>query len=153
VGEYTHAIVSTDVKRYLPEMEVVKKFIRGLGFSGPFSIEFCHEKGVNYFLEINLRNDGTSHYPLNAGVNIAEAYVTARIPAATKLVEYEMIDEVSDMRRVLNREISLRSWLRSFRNAGAYRFYRKGDHTLLLPLLYMFVVRSADKLKRIIAKA
>ena len=32
-----------------------------LGFSGLFSVEFLIKKGVSYFLEINMRNDGVNY--------------------------------------------------------------------------------------------
>lgn len=147
-GEYTHAIISTDIKRWLPEINKVKNFVFDLGYRGPFSIDFGLEKGKNYFFEINLRNDGTSQYPLNAGVNIAKAYIEDRYPALSETIEYGMIDEVGDLRRVLNREISFSTWLKVFRNAGAYRYYHACDYRLLVPLTKMFVSRTANKLQR-----
>ena len=155
-GEYTHALVSTDVKRYLPEIEHVKAFVIGLGYRGPFSIEFGLEKGKKYFFEINLRNDGTSHYPMKAGVNIAATFYNSLLygkPCQDDMniitnCEYEMIDECGDLRRVLRREITLPSWLRSFVRAGSYRFYHQGDRGLILPLIQMFLSRSLGKLGR-----
>lgn len=151
-GEYTHAIISTDVYKYLPELHEVKRFVGKLCYQGPFSIEFGHEKGQNYFFEINLRNDGTSHYPLNAGINIAEAYINDSSSFPENMMEYEMIDEVGDLRRVLGRELSLSQWVRSFSKAGSYRYYRKGDNGLLLPLLQMFLIRFTDKIARTLFK-
>lgn len=151
-GEYTHAVVSTDVNRYFPDLEKGKNFVRKLGYRGPFSIEFGHEKGHDYFFEINLRNDGTSHYPLNAGINFAAAYINDFPSPANGMPEYEMIDEVGDLRRVLGRDVSLSGWFRSFRKAGSYKFYRKGDYGLLRPLLKMFVARFSGKIVRMLFK-
>lgn len=148
IGEYTHAIISTDVEQYLPEIEEVKDFVTKLGYRGPFSIEFGLEKGKNYFFEINLRNDGTSQYPLAAGVNIAKTYITDSIPENLPKVEYEMIDEVGDLRRVFGRQISLTSWLSSFRKAGSYRYYHRGDKTLIPVLTLMCMSRIFRKLLR-----
>lgn len=151
-GEYTHAVISTDVCRYLPEIDEVKAFVKRLCYRGPFSIEFGHEKGQNYFFEINLRNDGTSCYPLNAGINFAEAYLNDSPSSSQETIEYEMIDEVGDLRRVLGRELSLSEWLRAFRKAGSYRFYHKGDYGLIFPLLQMFISRLTDKIVRMFVK-
>ena len=146
-GEYSHAFITTDIKKYLPEFEAVKAFIKSLRYYGPFSIEFAHEKGKNYFLEINLRNDGTSHYPMNMGINLVKAYIDNKSENHLEIeMEYEMIDETSDLRRVLYRELSLKRWLRSFRKAGSYRFYRKGDYGLILPLFRMFLSRTIRKI-------
>lgn len=147
-GEYTHAIVSTDTDKYLPEKENVIRFVRATGYTGPFSIEFGLERGKNYFFEINLRNDGTSHYPLSAGVNIAEAYISNKPVDSIMPQTYEMIDEVGDIRRVLYKELTLTKWFSSFRKAGTYRFYKKGDRGLIYPLTRMFMARLTDKFKR-----
>jgi hypothetical protein len=150
VGEYTHAIISTDVRKYLPEYETIKSFVKGLKYIGPFSIEFGREKGLNYFFEINLRNDGTSHYPLNANVNIASAYIDGTYAKSLPTIEYNMIDEVGDLRRVLSREISLFDWIKIFHSAGSYRFYESKDYGLILPLLRMFMTRTISKLCRML---
>lgn len=155
-GEYTHAIITTDVKKHLPEIEEVKEFVHALDYIGPFSIEFGLERGKNYFFEINLRNDGTSHYPLNAGINIPYAYYELMrgkdIKFPPEKSKYLMIDEVGDIRRVLGREISPTEWLRNMRHAGSYRFYREGDSKLLLWLTLMFIQRSLSKISKRLAK-
>lgn len=151
-GEYTHAIVSTDIDKYLPDKIEAINFVKSICYKGPFSIEFGLEKGKNYFFEINLRNDGTSHYPLSAGVNIAEVYISGSIPSEIAVCEYEMIDEVGDIRRVLYKELNLSEWCAKIRNAGAYRWYRKGDRGLMCPLAVMSVSRITDKLVRLLHK-
>lgn len=149
-GEYTYAVVTTDVDTWLPERKEVDTFVRSLGYTGPFSIEFGLEKGKNYFFEINLRNDGTSHYPLNAGVNIPFLYYTFirgnNIPTVTSKQEYEMIDEVGDIRRVLNKEIGFGKWFKNFKSAGTYRFYNAKDKRLLPYICLMFTRRILCKI-------
>ena len=149
-GEYTHALVTTDVEAWLPEKKEVDTFVRSLGYIGPFSVEFGLEKGKNYFFEINLRNDGTSHYPLNAGVNIPFWYYTSirgnNIPTVTSKQEYEMIDEVGDIRRVLNKEIGFGKWFKNFKSAGTYRFYNAKDKRLLPYICLMFTRRILCKI-------
>lgn len=148
IGEYSHAIISTNVERYLPEIDNVRSLLQQTNYSGPFSIEFGHENGNNYFFEINFRNDGTSHYPLGAGVNIASAYINDIIPTNVNHIEYEMIDETGDLRRVLTKELSFSQWYKKFRDAGSYRFYYKGDTNLIFPLTYMFISRTIGKIFR-----
>lgn len=145
-GEYTHAIVSTDIERWLPEINEVKRFVSGLGYRGPFSIEFGLEKGKNYFFEINLRNDGTSQYPLSAGVNIAAVYINNTLPEKLQVKEFEMIDEIGDLRRVFRRQISFWDWQTLIRKAGAYRYYRQGDVALIPVLISMFFSRIFKKI-------
>lgn len=152
-GEYSHAIITTEIDKHLPEKEKVISFVKSLEYTGPFSIEFGLENGKNYFFEINLRNDGTSHYPLKAGVNIPLIYYNSIRGLTQKSTwrptEYEMIDEVADLRRVLNRQLSLSAWIKGFRKAGSYKYYYKKDKRLLLQIVPMFLNRSLSKLIRI----
>lgn len=157
-GEYTHAVVTTAVAEHLPELESVKKFVASLKYVGPFSIEFGLEKGKNYFFEINLRNDGTSHYPLALGVNIPYVYYRACKSELTDddmiytQDEYPMIDEVLDIRRVLSREISFSNWWQLFRTAKAYRYYVPSDKKIAMALVPLFISRLTSKIWRIIRR-
>ncbi len=155
-GEYTHAIITTEIDKHLPEIEQVREFVRRLNYTGPFSIEFGLERGLNYFFEINLRNDGTSHYPLQAGVNIPMLYYNDihGIPQTLEWdkVEYDMIDETADLRRVLGRELSLSEWRKAFRRAGTYRYYHPVDKKLRPVIWRMFLSRTFAKLRRLLVK-
>lgn len=153
-GEYTYANVTTEVERYLPELIKVKEFVKSLNYVGPFSIEFGVEKGKNYFFEMNLRNDGTSHYPLASGVNIAYVYYRAckGLLTADDMVytrgEFPMVDEVLDIRRVLYREMSLSQWLRFLRSAKGFQHYVPFDKRIALFLVPFFVSRVWSKVWR-----
>lgn len=53
------------------DSEAVNEFIRKIGYSGLFSIEFIrNENNRDYFLEINMRNDGNAYCVKSAGVNL-----------------------------------------------------------------------------------
>ena len=146
--------MTTAVSEHLPELVAVKKFIASLNYVGPFSIEFGLEKGKNYFFEINLRNDGTSHYPLASGVNIPYVYYRACKGELTledmhyQQEEFLMIDEVLDIRRVLSREISFSNWWRELRTAKTYRYYTKSDKRIAIALFPMFISRLSSKIWR-----
>lgn len=152
VGVYTHAIVTTAIEEHLPELAKVKEFVQTLNYIGPFSIEFGLEKGQNYFFEINLRNDGTSHYPLASGVNIPYVFYRACKGQLTaedmyyEQGEYAMIDEVMDIKRVLSREISFSEWWKLLRAAKAYKYYVAFDRMLALLVLPMFFYRIIAKI-------
>lgn len=155
-GEYSHAISTTDINSYLPEKKYVIEFVKALNYAGPFSIEFGLEKGKNYFFEINLRNDGTSHYPLGLGVNIPMLFYNSiigkKIQVSWDILEYKMIDEVADIRRVLSQELNFLQWLREFKNAGTYKYYHSSDKQLLKVIFLMFLNRFTSKLARLIKK-
>lgn len=155
-GEYTNAIVTTSILENLPEYDCVVRYVKALNYVGPFSIEFGVENGQNYFFEINLRNDGTSHYPLAFGINIPYFYYKACSGGLDSKEleymegEYPMIDEVIDIRRVLSREISFFKWFKLFRSAKAYRYYTSSDPMLMFVLFPMFLNRLVSKMFRII---
>ena len=59
------------INNFLFDSVSVEKFIREIGYSGLFSMEFIRDNhGVDYFLEINLRNDGNAYCVKSAGVNL-----------------------------------------------------------------------------------
>jgi hypothetical protein len=154
LGAYTNAIITTDVEEHLPELEQVLDFVNSLNYVGPFSLEFGLEKGQNYFFEINLRNDGTSHYPLSFGINIPYVYYQS---CKGKLLsedmsfwkgEYTMIDEFWDIRRVLSHEISLSQWWGLLRSAKAYRYYISHDRLPTLMMVPVFLCRIVLKIFR-----
>jgi predicted ATP-grasp superfamily ATP-dependent carboligase len=153
-GEYTYANVTTDVEKYLPELSKVKEFVKSLNYYGPFSVEFGVEKGKNYFFEMNLRNDGTSHYPLASGVNIAYVYYRAcKGELIQEDMHYEegdfpMIDEVLDIRRVLYGELSLSQWFQFLRKAKGYQHYVPFDKRIAVVLIPFFVSRMCSKIWR-----
>lgn len=52
-------------------IDICKSFIQEIGYSGLFSIEFLRDKrGVDYFLEMNFRNDGNSICVTASGTNL-----------------------------------------------------------------------------------
>lgn len=157
-GEYTYAFVTSEVEDYLPEIDKVKEFVKSLDYVGPFSVEFGVENGKNFFFEMNLRNDGTSHYPLASGVNIPYVYYRACKGLLTdddmcyERGEFPMIDEVLDIRRVLYREMSIKEWLRFLRTAKAYQHYVPFDRRIAFALIPFFVSRVCSKVWRSIRR-
>ena len=56
---------------YIQTIENTKNYIKRIGYSGLFSVEFLrNQKGVDFFMEINFRNDGNAIAVTNAGVNL-----------------------------------------------------------------------------------
>lgn len=48
-----------------------RSFIKEIGYSGLFSLEFIHSNyGVDYFMEMNFRNDANAYSVTKAGVNL-----------------------------------------------------------------------------------
>lgn len=52
-------------------LDACKTFIKRTGYSGTFSVEFLRDKdGIDYFLEMNFRNDGNAICATESGANL-----------------------------------------------------------------------------------
>lgn len=51
-------------------LDAMRRFIRAIGYEGLCSIEFLYAQDKYFFLEINLRNDGTCYLYTAGGVNL-----------------------------------------------------------------------------------
>lgn len=70
LGMMSFACLSSEIPKQMEDFERIKQFIRAIGYKGLFSVEFIVTKEKAYFLEINLRNDGTCYITTQAGVNM-----------------------------------------------------------------------------------
>lgn len=115
------------------DKESVEKFIRTIGYSGLFSVEFIRDNdGNDYFLEINMRNDGNAYCVESAGVNLPYIWAYYQtfgnmpdVPTAFKKPVY-FIPDFNDLKLAF-REIGLFRWLKQFRQAQSHSIYNKKD--------------------------
>lgn len=70
MGMMSLAYCTDEIPIQLNNLDNIKAFLKKLDYHGVFSIEFMITKDKAYFLEINLRNDGTVYCTTQAGVNI-----------------------------------------------------------------------------------
>ncbi len=59
--------------------DLVERFIHEIGYSGLFSLDLLISNGKLYFLEINLRSDGTMYMHTAAGVNFPQIWVQGNL--------------------------------------------------------------------------
>lgn len=115
------------------EASKIAEFLERIDYHGLFSVEYGLLDNKAYFFEVNLRNDGTSHYFYQAGANIPLAYVYSsagldysHIP--TKVVGKKWyIDEIYDVENVLTGKISRKQWNREMKEAVLLKYYDKDD--------------------------
>lgn len=133
-------LISTDVNHYFSQLDEAKDFVTSLHYVGPFSIEFGVKDGKAYFYEINLRNDGTSHYFHRAGIYIPYWFYLSCNGALHpyelphKKSEYCFIDEFGDIANLFSADLSLSKWVADFRKAKVYKFYVSYDK---IPFYYL----------------
>lgn len=116
---------NTGYLRYSPicqlnfDLSKIQKFIKSIGYSGLFSVEFLRDKeGNDYFMEINMRNDGNAYVVTKAGVNLPYLWylynTKGLIPEGQKICFEKSIyfmPELQDFKNVLNGSINLFKWL------------------------------------------
>lgn len=116
-------------------MEACKKFIQAIGYSGLFSLEFLRGKdGKDYFMEINMRNDGNSICVTAAGVNLPYIWYCHCLgsddwkkEAAKTVRKVIVMPEFDDFVNVLKRKISLYQWIKDICRTDCLMEYDKMD--------------------------
>lgn len=112
-----------------------KKFIKLLGYSGLFSVEFMRgQDGKDYFLEMNCRNDGNGIAVTSSGTNLPYIWHLAagggdyysEMNSSSVKTTY-MMPEVSFLLSMFNGEVSFRDWFSDMRRTTCYLTRFKDD--------------------------
>lgn len=70
-GSNTSFLYYESLSKEFCNIDACKDFVKRTGYKGLFSMEFLRDKnGVDYFMEINFRNDGNAICVTAAGVNL-----------------------------------------------------------------------------------
>lgn len=151
----SYGVITSDTDSYI-DMNTVRTFLKALKYVGPFSIEYGVEKGIPYFFEINLRNDGTSHYFVSSQINIPYAWVMSnygyKIRMQPENDERIFIDEFGDILNVVSGNISFSIWVQSLRRATIYKYYDSKDLKpllLIIPHMLCLIVYKIAKMIKI----
>ena len=115
--------------------ERCKDFIRTIGYSGLFSIEFLRGKdGKDYFMEINMRNDGNAICVTASGVNLPYIWYSYCLKSeewsheSSKAVrEVLVMPEFDDFVNVLKRKVSFLQWIKDVHKTDCFMEYDKSD--------------------------
>lgn len=150
VGEDgSFGLITTDYSQWFNK-GVVEQFLSKLNYVGPFSIECGVEKGIPYFYEINLRNDGTSHYFDLTGFCTPYAWVmecTGNKVDYSSKGEYYFIDEFEDFVNVAAGNCTFKEWRRDKKRASVFKYKCSDDRK---PMLVIFPYMVARTIKTIV---
>ena len=131
-GDGTHGRL-TNQKIEGIEEEQIKSFLDEIDYCGLFSVEYGLYENKAYFFEVNLRNDGTSHFFYQVGANIPLAWVydmtgekNEYVPTIVQHDAY-YIDEVFDVANVWNGTVKRREWKKQAAEATVFKYYDKND--------------------------
>ncbi len=111
------------------------EFVRVTGYSGLFSIEFLKgNDGVDYFLEMNFRNDGNAICVTNAGTNLPYIwYLHVTGGDYNKEIKSSYVNEVystpedSYFLQMVDGKVSFKEWRRNMRKVTSYVTYFKDN--------------------------
>ena len=131
-GSSSHGYFSNEIPA-CADASKIRAFVEQIDYHGLFSVEYGLLDDKAYFFEINLRNDGTSHYFYQAGANLPLAYVYScagldysEIPTEVSGEQW-FIDELFDVENVLLGKISRKTWKRDMAEATVFKYYDKND--------------------------
>lgn len=132
---------NTGFLRYVPKSqftfdeESCTKFIKSTGYSGLFSLEFLRgNDGIDYFMEINFRNDGNSICVTASGMNLPYIwYLYCNGHSYESEIHYEEMKEVivmpefNDFDNVKKRKITLLHWISDIIKTDRFMEYDRQD--------------------------
>lgn len=131
---------NTGYLEYIPienleyDSKAVENFIKKIGYNGLFSIEFIRDKNAkDYFLEINMRNDGNAYCVTSAGINLPFIWcyycVYRQVPNLpirfNKVIRF--IPDFNDLKVALLQKCFFR-WIFDFLGADAHSIYNRRDY-------------------------
>ncbi|MGP1538549.1 hypothetical protein [Bacteroides pyogenes] len=111
----------------------IELFLSKIDYTGLFSFEYGLVGTKAYFFEVNMRNDGTSHYFYQAGSNVPLAYVYSCLGIDYKNIFQEVlsnkwfVDELFDIENVLHFRLSLKQWKHDKESATIFKYYDSED--------------------------
>lgn len=131
-GETSHGLVTAELPNNI-EKSKIEKFLSEIDYHGLFSFEYGLYDGKAYFFEVNLRNDGTSHFFYQAGANIPLAWYYDAIGKDYSHINTVVtgdcwyIDEIFDEANVWEGTISRKQWKEDKAKATVFKYYDKED--------------------------
>ena len=110
----------------------ISLYLKEIEYTGLFSAEFLFSKGKYYFLEINLRNDGTSWLSTCSGYNLPDMVCRSFVDDNVSddecsFVKKYYVNIYADLKCLRSGEITLYKWLKQFNKDLCYSHYNPRD--------------------------
>ena len=127
-------------------MDGIERFLEKAGYYGPFSVEFLHKDGKNYFMEVNFRNEGLAQAATTAGANLHALYIDPDFVIDRNSVrEIYMMNYALDFLFVKEGRVSLFPWLRDFVRTSCFINFNRHD---MMPTVAHYIDKIKHKLGR-----
>lgn len=115
-------------------LSACKAFIKAIGYQGLFSMEYLRDKhGNDYFMEINMRNDGNAICVTGAGVNLPYIWYQHcvgddyEMEKSNQIKDIYVMPEFDDFMLLLKRKVSLHTWLMDYMRTSTFMEYCYND--------------------------
>lgn len=120
----------------------VKEYLGKIEYNGQFSAEFLYCKGLYYFLEVNLRNDGTAYLSTKCGCNLPDLYCRCINDNESSCIEKSFnpsfyMNALGDVHYVLARKLSIFKWISQLIKSNCYSHFNLED-----PIPYLYYILS-----------
>ena len=146
-----------DIKNYPKRiMDAISKYVATVGFEGIFSIELMKKGDKFYFLEMNMRNDGTGYLYTKAGANYpllwvlyCNGLILEKTLAACKVRTPFYLMQMDDVANVINGKVNPFIWLKQALTVDAYFTLNIND---MLPFYMIVKIRFRQMIKKIWSK-
>ena len=131
-GDGSHGVLMANIPEYI-KAELIEKFMAKVDFYGLFSVEYLVYKGKAYFIEVNWRNDGTSHLFYQAGANMPLLWVKSSLGEDVNDVPEKVapqsffIDEIFDEENIKKKIVSREQWKKERESATVFKYYDQDD--------------------------
>lgn len=149
----TGYLVLSPIENLNYNAEVVERFLSAIGYNGLFSLEFIRDKkGRDYFLEINLRNDGNAYCVQTAGVNLPIIWckyaISGEVPTSKESISKSVffIPDFIDMKPGIKKE-GFFGWGYQFITAKSHSLFNLRD---MGPFIYELKRRIRAYMRKII---
>lgn len=137
------------------DKKAVEDFIKEIGYSGLFSVEFIRDKeGIDYFLEINMRNDGNAYCVKCAGVNLPFIWCASLLGKDITKLKKDISKSVYFIPDFIDAKMGIESvgfikWVYQFFAAKSHSLYSVRD---MKPFLFTFKEYLSILIGRLINK-
>lgn len=143
----TGYLLYTPIEKFEYDKKAVESFIKKIGYSGLFSLEFIRDENKkDYFLEINMRNDGNAYCVKTAGINLPYiwCYYMWNNEMPDENITFEtpvyFMPEFNDIKMGI-KSVGLLKWLMQFCQAKSHAIFNMKD-------IKPFIKKTTDKLFR-----
>ena len=153
-GSSSHGLLTANIPSCV-DVDKIAAFLARIDYYGLFSFEYGLVDNEAYFFEVNLRNDGTSHYFYQAGANLPLAYVLSCVGQDYSFIYTSIkedcwyIDELFDCENVINGTITLKQYKKDKQAVTIFKYWDAED---LKPWQYMKKRRLKKMLQDMLLK-